>query len=538
MADTEREALERQLAEKDRQIHRQSLQIERMHGQLESVLRELLILRKLLNRPPPPEPTPPAAGPAAPTGAPSGPAPDPSPRPRPEKERKKKAKFGRSEIPKDLERVAEELPPGPCPACGGTRTRELRKEMVDLYDYVPAKVVVRQVTRPVCRCRDCQHIAIAPYPGWLAPRLRATPLVIALIIHEKYGRHLPLYRVDMELERLGARIPEATRDSWLRWAAEELSELLPALKEAMFEEGLIHTDGTGFPVVHERGKRRLGQMAVFCNRVGTIYEFTTTKAGVHQRVFLGLEERKKTEEKEAETAENPTGKKRKRKRKKRDPEEKKLRFRGYQVADAASVADQTYKDGSVVECGCNAHARRKFEEAEETDRQLSGEALSFWSALYQVEETARHLTPEGRLSLRRERSVPVMEDLRRWLNAHRGTRLPKEPLTDAMNYLHNHWSALFRFLEDGRIPIDNNFAERQIKAIALGRKNYLYAGSEKAAERAAIFYTFVMTCRQHKVDPLAWLSAVLPRIRMTRPSQYCELLPKTWKCDQTELLAA
>jgi transposase len=535
MVDTEREELERKLAERDRLIHRQSLQIERMQDQLQRAIQELLVLRKLLNRPPPPEPTPPANGPKPgpapePSGPePSGPTPDPSPRPHSDKERKKKAKFGRSEIPKDLERVKEELPAAPCPACGGTRTKELRKEVVDIYDYVPAKVVVRQVSRPVCRCRDCQHIAIAPYPDWLAPRLRATPLVIALIIYEKYGRHLPLYRVDMELERLGAQIPEATRDSWLRWAAEELAKLLRALKEAMFAEGLIHTDGTGFPVVHKQGKRRLGQMAVFCNRVGTIYEFTTTKHGVHQRVFLGLEEPKKKDEEET-----PKGKK----KKKKDPEEKNPRFRGYQVADAASVADQTYGDGSIVECGCNAHARRKFEEAEETDRQLAGEALAFWSALYQVEERARDMTPAARLALRRERSVPVAEDLRRWLNQHRGTRLPKEPLTDAMNYLHNHWKALFRFLEDGRIPIDNNFAERQIKAIALGRKNYLYAGSVKAAERAAIFYTFVMTCRQHKVDPIAWLSDVLPRIRTTRPSQYSDLLPMNWNRRWEELLAA
>lgn len=118
------------------------------------------------------------------------------------------------------------------------------------------------------------------------------------------------------------------------------------------------------------------------------------------------------------------------------------------------------------------------------------------------------------------------------LDRHHGSRLPKEPLTRALNYLHNHWEALFRFLSDGRIPIDNNPAERALKAIALGRKVYHFAGSLKAAERAALFYTFVHTCKQHNVDAEAWLADVLPRVRNTRPSQYAALLPTRWQADR------
>jgi hypothetical protein len=254
-----------------------------------------------------------------------------------------------------------------------------------------------------------------------------------------------------------------------------------------------------------------------------MYEFTSTKEGVHQRLFLGIEETEPSSVGDPETTfeveETPP-----------PP----LTFEGYQIADASSVSDQTYKDGIIVECGCNAHARRKFEEAEETDRVLAGEALSYWSALYKVEEQAKGKSAEERLLLRREFSLPVVADLRRWLNLHQGTRLPKEPLTQAMNYLQNHWRALFRFLEDGRIPIDNNFAERQLKAIAIGRKNYLFAGSQQAAEQAAVFYTFVMTCRQHKVDPHAWLTYVLPRILTTRPSDYDRLLPMNWQSSSSQ----
>lgn len=506
-----------------RMLERQGHQLDRMQDQLERALRELAALRRQLSKPPPdePPPAPPPASPAPASGedaASPGPGPSgepPQPRRREKKTPRKKAKFGRNAIPANLPRVKQVVPIGPCPKCGGACGRTLRVEIVEVYDYKPAELVVREIVRPVSGCEDCQHIVTAPYPDDLAPRLRATPGLIGLIVYEKYGRHLPLYRVDEELERLGAAIPQATRDRWLRWAARQLAKLLDVLKAELFATGLLHTDGTGFPVVQAKLGRHLGQMAVYCNDAATIYDFTSTKEGCHQRRFLGLVG---PDDKPA-----PPGT---------------LRFVGHQVADAASVADQTYRDGSIVECGCNAHARRKFEEAEETDRRLAGEALAFWTELYAVEAEARDLTSEARLALRQERSAPVAADLRRWLDRHLGTRLPQEPLTKALNYLHNHWAALFRFLEDGRIPIDNNLAERQLKAIALGRKAYLCAGSIKAAERAALFYTFVRTCMQHDVDPLAWLTYVLPRIATTRPSRYADLLPMNWKQAQAAALAA
>ena len=139
------------------------------------------------------------------------------------------------------------------------------------------------------------------------------------------------------------------------------------------------------------------------------------------------------------------------------------------------------------------------------------------------------MSADDRLVLRQRRSVPVAAELREWLDRHRGSRLPKEPLTQALNYLHNHWGALFRYLSDGRIPVDNNAAAKAPEAVALGRKVYLHAGSLKAAERAALFYTFAWTCEQHGIDPEAWLADVLPRIRTTRPSQYAALLPQHWR---------
>ena len=204
------------------------------------------------------------------------------------------------------------------------------------------------------------------------------------------------------------------------------------------------------------------------------------------------------------------------------------RFSGYQVADASSIADQTYLGGAIIECGCNAHARRMFEKAEATELRLASEAIAFFGMLYRLERQAKNLDDAGRKALRQEKSAPVVAAFRRWLDTHLGLFLPKAPITRALNYPHNHRDALFRFLTDGSIPIDNNLAERMLKAIAVGRHSYMFAGNDQAAERSATFYTWVETCRLHGVDPPTWLADVLPRIPTTRPSDYADLLPKRW----------
>jgi transposase len=511
MSDNERARYERLLAEANernaaltRMLERQGYQLDRMQDQLEKALREIAALRRQLNKPPPDEPPPAPPGSPSPGGNDTA-APSSLPA-KPEKPpRKKRERFGRNKIPAGLERVPDPEATGTCPKCGNPRVTVLREERTEVYDYIPAKLVARVVDRPVCHCVDCAGIVQAPLPADLVPRLLATPNLLAHLIYEKFGRALPLHRIDIELRRLGGDIREVTRDRWLRWSARQLDLLLPALKTRLFVEGLLHTDGTGLAVIQKGTGTRLGQVAIYCNARAAIYAFTTTKHGVHQRVFLGLE---------------GPGRK--------PPAEGTPRFAGYQVADAASVADQTYTCGGIVECGCNAHARRMFEEAEASEPRVAGEAIAFWSVLYAVERQGKGLGPAARLALRREKSAPVVADFRRWLDAQHGRFLPQEPITKALNYVNNHWVALIRFLDDGRIPIDNNLAERMLKAVAVGRKNYMFAGSDAAAARAATFYTWVETCRLHGVDPPTWLADVLPRIATTRPSEYDDLLPHRW----------
>ena len=495
-------------------LERQGLQLDRMQDQLEKALREIAALRRQLNKPPPEDPPPgdppPASPPPAAGGdevAPPPPVPSPPPSGPTKPARKKRASSGRNGLPANLERIPHPATSDVCPRCGGVDTVVLRRDLHEVYDYVPAQLVARVVDRPVCHCPACDTLVQPPLPADLVPKLLATPDLVAHIIYEKFGRHLPLNRIDVELRRLGGAIREVTLDRWLQWAARHLDVLLPSLKTELFIEGLLHTDGTGLPVLETGTKVRLAQIAVFCNAHAVIYESTASKHGRHQRVFLGLEDE--------------NGK---------EPKLGTPRFSGYQVADASSIADRTYLGGAIIECGCNAHARRMFEKAEAIELRLASEGIAFFGMLYRVERQAKKLDDAGRLALRQEKSVPVVADLRRWLDSHLGSALflPKEPISRALNYLNNHWDALFRFLTDGSIPIDNNLAERMMKPIAVGRRSYMFAGSDSAAKRSATFYTWVETSRLHGVDPPTWLADVLPRIATTRPSDYPDLLPRRW----------
>ncbi|MEI7926408.1 MAG: IS66 family transposase [Chloroflexota bacterium] len=452
-----------------RQLERQGYQLDRMQDQLDRALRELELLRRAAGKPPPDEPPPPPGAsqpvpePAAPAPAPAVPGvPEPwKPRKKATEEKKPRRSFGRNKIPEGLERQLDPHVLDAC-TCGVTKLADLRTEEVEVYDFVPAKLVARVVQRTVSRCTRCQHIAIAPFPDDLAPRLQATPRLIAQWIFEKFGRHLPLHRIDAEFARLGGDIREVTRDRWLRWAAIQLGRLMPSLLLELFSAGLHHTDGTGLDVIRPGAGTQLGQMAVFCNEHAVVYDFTTTKHGHHQRRFLGLEDANGKA-----TAPDAPG-----------------RFRGYQVADAASVSDRTYAAGGIIECGCNAHARCMFVDAESNHRRLAGEAIAFWTGLYRIEKQAKDFLAADRLALRRRKSAVIVADFRAWLDRHHGKLPPQEPISKALNYLHNQWTALTRFLEDGRINIDNNPAERALRAIAVGRKNYLFAGSTKAMAAA------------------------------------------------------
>jgi transposase len=213
------------------------------------------------------------------------------------------------------------------------------------------------------------------------------------------------------------------------------------------------------------------------------------------------------------------------------------RYQGYLHADAFSGYDRLYlpdaRQGAaaIIEVACNAHARRKFHDARGSDAARSHQALAYYAQLYELERRAKenNFDDDARLRLRQELAVPTLEKFHAWLQQQRAEVLPKSPMGEALGYALNNWAALCRYTEAGFLAIDNNAAEREMKRIAIGRKNYLFVGSEKGGRTAAVLYSFTSTCHRLGVEPWAYLQDVLKRLPSAAPQQFAELLPDRWQ---------
>lgn len=433
----------------------------------------------------PPEPPPKSEEPAPPSDdAPSKSTPEPAeplPEP-PRREPKSKAArnegHGRSPLPDALPRDIREARPIECPKCAGTEFRDVGQEVAELLDYVPSYVRVRKVVRWTCACRGCNALVTANAPPTPIDKGRCTASFLAWVLYSKYALHLPLERLKGELKRLGVNLQVSTMCGWVDAAAFLLNPLVRRMAELLLATGLVQTDGTGIPVLR-RGQdhTHIGQVAVFCSPHWAIYDYTATKEGKHAAAFLDG-------------------------------------FEGVLVADASSTFDQLYIDGKIREAGCWAHARRKFEDAVEHEPLAANEALAWIGSFYEVERDARERGIEGDalLALRRERTAPILADYRAWLDGQAATALPKSTLGKAVAYGRRHWAALTRFLDDARLPLDNNLSERCLRSVAVGRNNYMFAGSDDGAARSAVIYSIVMSCKLQGIDPLEYLTVVLDRL--------------------------
>ena len=188
-----------------------------------------------------------------------------------------------------------------------------------------------------------------------------------------------------------------------------------------------------------------------------------------------------------------------------------------------------FRLGDIVEVGCWAHARRKFFEAKETNLALGMESLARIGLLYEVEEQAKEMSAEDRRALRQERAVPLLTSMKTWLDQQAGNVLPKSPMGEAVGYALNNWTALCRYTEDGDLPIDNNAVERMLKLIALGRKNWMFAGSERGGRTAAVLFTLISSAKRHNLDTWAYLRDVIVRLADLKPRELEQLLPDRWK---------
>lgn len=400
-----------------------------------------------------------------------------------------------AELPREIEIIDLPEDQKPCPCCGGER-HVIGEIVSEKLDYVPATLKVLETRRPKYACRPCQgEIGVAPLPASPIEQGMAAPGLLAHVLVSKFADHLPLNRQEAMLRRAGIELPRSTLCDWVLGAAQCLRPLHAHLMDQIRRADLLHSDDTIVPL-QDAGATVKARAWAWVDPVSRLagYEFTVSRAGIHPRSFLAG-------------------------------------WRGYLVADAYTGYDRLFANPDLKEVGCWAHARRKFFEVAKTQKTpgLAHEAVARIGRLYHLDNAWKELPADERRRRRQEEIAPLLDAFRDWMAAHLPGLLPKSPLAQAMGYASNHWRALTRFLEDGRLPLDNNAAERALRPIAVGRKNWLFAGSVRGGEAAAIALSFIESAKLHGLNPHAYLRDVLTRLPSARPSDLDDLLPHRWR---------
>lgn len=388
-----------------------------------------------------------------------------------------------------------------CTRCGGEK-RRLGVDITRQLEYVPAHFIENEYHLEKYACGRCKNaVSTAPTPPKVIERSDADATVLAHIVVSKYADHTPLHRVHRIYKRSGVELPVSTLADWVAGVADRLRPLADILTQRVRRAYVIGTDATGIKVLAPKISPENVERGTMWCYVGddqdVVFHFTPTGEGeTGPWAFLAGRT-------------------------------------GYIQADAASVFDRLYNGqaASAIEVGCWAHARRKFVAIAETDSRVAY-ALQLIRRLYRLEYLAdlKELTPTERQALRAERTADVLDRLKRWLIVTAEREPPSSDLALAAGYCLRHWTALTRFLEDGRLAPDNNNCEQQMRDIALGRRNFLFAGSHNAAYRAATLYSLMRTCAQHHVPPLPYLTDVLRKLAAGWPdSRLEELLPDQWQ---------
>ena len=432
---------------------------------------------------------------------------------------------GRRRLPGDLPRqkIVHDLPEAekPCPCCGRMR-HVIGQEISEQLDYVPAKLTVLEHVRLKYACRHCEQTAAeggsqvvtADKPASPIEKGLAAPGLLSYVIVSKYGDHLPLHRLERILERHGIEIARSTMCDWAAQCAHLLRPLYDRMVHHVLQSKVIHTDDTPVEVLDKsRTQTRTGRFWVYLgdpDHPFTVFTYTASRSRDGPRQFL-------------------------------------RGWSGYLQADAFGGYDGIYAGeagGQVTEVACWAHARRKFYEARTSDAAAGTQALAYIRLLYDVEDQARKQFEEQdeavenrplsaiRHALRQEQSLPRLEQFKTWLHAQQAERggpvLPKSPMGQAITYTMNQWEALGVYTTDGDLAIDNNRSENALRRVAIGRKNWLFCGSDHGGHTAAVLFSLMATCQRHKIDPFAYLRDVLNRIAATPVSQLDQFLPDRW----------
>jgi transposase len=434
-----------------------------------------------------------------------------------EAEKAKRKGHGRKPLPKDLPRCRLEhtLPEAQrlCPCCG-VACAKFAEDIKEQLDYKPASLFVWQHVRFKYACQQCHdHVTAAPVAVAIIDKGIPGAGLLAHIAACKYADHQPLYRLERIISRHGMELSRSTMCDWMAHVASMFRPVTDLMATLVRQSRALHTDATKMPFLDPLvpGKTRSGQMWVYVGDQGhpfNVFDFWRDHSAGGIDAFL-----------------------------------KNHHYRGHLNADAHNVYDHLFVGGNVVEVGCWTHCRRNFYDAKESDPARATFVLARIGQLYEVEKEAKTIIAGDanlssgaadvlRFRLRQEKSLPVVTAIRQWLEGEQTKVLPKSLIGQAVNYALRHWTALTRYLGDGFLAIDNNVAEQALRHIALGRKNWLFAGSAKGAETAAILFTVTSSCHRHGVDAFAYLRDLLQRLAHDgQPSaeQLRAWLPDRWQ---------
>ena len=387
-----------------------------------------------------------------------------------------------------------------CPSCGNDKTR-IGSDVTRRLEFVPASFVEHEYHLIKYACSKCKNsVTTALAPPQVLERSAAGASLLAHIVVSKFADHCPLTRLNRVYERLGASIPVSTLADWVSGVGQLIEPITDRLAELVRESFLLGFDASGLKVLDPSTPENIQRGTMWCyvgDRKNVVFRYTPTGEGA-SGPWAFLKGRT-----------------------------------GYIQADAANVHDRLFNGqaASAVEVGCLAHARRKLFDLLDSDARVAY-PLKQIRQLYRVEKLAdaRRVGPDERLALRLERSQHYLDKLKRWLVRTLAKEPPAAQLAKASKYFINHWEALTRFISDGRLGLDNNIVESQIRDLALGRKNYLFAGSHKAAERTAALYGILRTCALHGVKPLPYLTDILDKLAGGwKQARLDELLPQRWQ---------
>jgi len=384
-----------------------------------------------------------------------------------------------------------------CLCCGG-HLRFIGEEVSEMLEYIPARFKVIRHVRPKWSCQHCQQIIQAPAPERPIPNGLAGPDLLAHVLVSKYCDHLPLYRQSQIYARDGVDLARSTLADWVGQSSALLKPLVDAIHRHVVGGDTLHADDTPMPVLDPgRGRTKTGRLWTYVRDEqpwqgqappAVWFAYTPDRQGQHPQHHL-------------------------------------RHFSGIVHADGFAGFNGLYAQG-CTEAACMAHVRRKFYDIHEAQASpLAIHVLDFVRQLYQVEEAIRGRPPDERKRRRQQEAVPILTAFKSWLESTLMQVSQKSDLAKAIRYALARWTALIRYCGDGRIEIDNNAAERAIRTIALGRKNYLFAGSDQGGERAAALYSLVGTARLNGLDPMAYLRHVLSIIATHPINRVDELLP-------------